>query len=81
MVSHGRSLHSVNAFMSLFQPMLSHVRVHPLLVTATKEKELLRERSAFSLLSLIIFMISNCKNCLAAGEKCRFARIIAKFYL
>jgi len=26
--------------------MLSHVRVHPLLVTATKEKELLRERLA-----------------------------------
>jgi len=38
----GNSLLHYDVF---FQPMLLHVRLHPLLVTATKDKELMRERS------------------------------------
>jgi len=39
----------------VLQPMLAHVRVHPLLVTATKEKELLRERFVVGLYFVALF--------------------------
>jgi len=42
--------------------MLAHVRVHPLLVTATKEKELLRERLVVDVLSCALYF--NCLGCL-----------------